>query len=76
MERGEAAAEFKEQQFDCVGAAPSAGDRLLQQRPEPSQPVHGHQRALPGAHPGCAEAGRVRSALKRSSRHARGSPVL
>lgn len=42
VERGEAASEFKGQQSDCVGADRSAGDRLLQQGPQPSHPVHGH----------------------------------
>lgn len=42
MERGEAASEFKGQQSNCVGADRSVGDRLLQQGPQPSHPVHGH----------------------------------
>lgn len=64
MERGEAASDFQGQQSDCVGADQPVGDRLLQQGPQPSRPGHGHQRGLPGAHPGCAEAGGTRSEPK------------
>lgn len=59
MERGEAVSGSEEQQSDRVGADRSAGDSLPQQRPEPTHSVHGHQRGLPRAHPGCAEAGRA-----------------
>lgn len=53
----QAAAELQEPVPERLGAHRTGGLGRLQQRDRPAHAVHGHQRGLPGAHPGRAQAG-------------------